>query len=79
MNYLDTIKNQIGHYRFERLEKEADKELSLALNTQLKKQFVDKQYYRKRILIGEDATASGKIVGRAQAAFKYYYIGLHWN
>ena len=52
MNYLDTIKNQIGHDRFERLEKEADKELSLALNTQLKKQFGDKQYYRKRILIG---------------------------
>ena len=53
MNYLDTIKNQIGHDRFERLEKEADKELSLALNTPLTNQYGDKQYYQKRVLVGE--------------------------
>jgi hypothetical protein len=53
MNYLDTIKNQIGQNRFERLEKEADKELSFALNTPLKNKYGDKQYYRKRVLIGE--------------------------
>ncbi len=53
MSYLNTIRNQIGQVRFERLEKEADKELSLALSTPLKNQYGDKQYYRKRILIGE--------------------------
>src|SRR5437667_388147 len=53
MSYLDTIKTQIGQDRFERLEKEAEKELSLALNMPLKNQYGDKQYYRKRVLIGE--------------------------
>lgn len=53
MNYLDAIKIQIGHDRFERFEKEADKELSLALNTPLKNQYGDKQHYRKRVLVGE--------------------------
>jgi hypothetical protein len=52
MSYLDTITNQIGQDRFKRLEKEADKELSLALNTPLKSQYGDKQYYRKRVLVG---------------------------
>ena len=53
MNYLDTIKSQIGKERFDRLEKEAEKELSCALNTSLKNQYGDKQYYRKRVLIGD--------------------------
>jgi len=53
MPYLDIIKNQIGQDRFARLEKEADKELSLALKTPLKSQYGDTQYYRKRVLIGE--------------------------
>ncbi len=53
MSYQDTIKSQIGQERFDRLEKEADKELSCALNTPLKNQYGDKQYYRKRILIGD--------------------------
>jgi hypothetical protein len=53
MSYLDTIKNQIGKDCFARLEKEADNELSLALKMPLKNQYRDKQYYRKRVLIGE--------------------------
>ena len=53
MSYLDTVKSQIGQERFDRLEKEADKELSRALNTPLKNEYGDKQYYRKRILIGD--------------------------
>ncbi len=53
MSYLDTIKNQIGQDRFERLEKEADRELSLALKTPLKNQYGEKQYYRKRVLLGD--------------------------
>jgi hypothetical protein len=53
MSYLDAIKNQIGQDRFDRLEREADKELSLALNTPLKNQYGDTQYYGKRVLIGD--------------------------
>jgi len=53
MSYLETIKTQIGNDCFARLEKEADKELALALKMPLKSQFGDKQYYRKRILVGE--------------------------
>lgn len=53
MSYLDTIKNQIGKDRFARLEKEADKELLLALKMPLKSQYGNKQYYQKRVLIGE--------------------------
>lgn len=53
MSYLNTIKIQIGQERFDRLEKEADKELSLALATPLKNQYGDKQYYQRRFLVGE--------------------------
>lgn len=53
MSYLGTIKNQIGQDRFVHLEKEADIELSLALKSPLKSQYGDKQYYRRRILIGK--------------------------
>ena len=53
MAYLTTIKAQIGNDCFARLEKEADKELALALKMTLTDQYGQKQYYRKRILIGE--------------------------
>src|SRR5258707_14276692 len=54
VSYLDTIKNQIGQDRFDRLDKEADKELSLALAMPLKHpQFGDTLYYQRRIVIGD--------------------------
>lgn len=53
MSYLETIKKQIGQDRFERLEKEADKEVALALKMPLEDQYRQKQYYQKRSLMGE--------------------------
>src|SRR3974390_1159788 len=53
MSYLNTIKGEIGQNAFARLEKEADKELSLALKMPLRNQYKDKQYYRKRVLAGD--------------------------
>jgi hypothetical protein len=53
MSYLNTIKTQTGQGCFGRLEKEAEKELSRALATPTKNQHGDKQYYRKRLLMGE--------------------------
>jgi hypothetical protein len=53
VKYIDTIKNHIGQDRFERLQREADKELSVALKTPLKNQYGDKQYYRKRVIIDD--------------------------
>ena len=53
MSYVNTIRGQIGQDRFERLEKEADKELALALQAPLTDRYGNKQYYRKRLLIGD--------------------------
>jgi hypothetical protein len=53
MSYLETIKSQIGQDCYARLEKEAEKELSLALQTPLRNQYGDKQNYGKRVLIGD--------------------------
>ena len=53
MSYLEIIKSQIGQDCYTRLEKEAEKELSLALKMPLTNQYGDKQYYRKRVLVGD--------------------------
>jgi hypothetical protein len=53
MSFLDTVKHIIGNDVFSRLEKEADKEVGLAMQMDLLNQYGDKQYYRKRFLLGE--------------------------
>jgi len=53
MSYLQSIKLKLGPELVARLEKEANKEVSLALQMPLKSQYGDKQYYRQRFLMRE--------------------------
>lgn len=53
MSFLETIKKQIGDELYSRLEKEAEKEVALAMKMPLKDKWGQEQYYRQRFLLAE--------------------------
>jgi hypothetical protein len=53
MSFLTTLKEKIGNELYTHLEKEAEKEVALAMQMPLRNQFGDEQYYSPRFILAE--------------------------
>ncbi len=53
MSFLDTIKAKVGETSYRHIEKEAEKEVAIAMRMALKDQYHQDQYYIPRFLLGE--------------------------
>ena len=53
MSFLDTIKAKVGETSYRHIEREAEKEVAIAMRMALKDQYHQDQYYTPRFLLGD--------------------------
>src|ERR1700693_595298 len=57
MSFLETIKAKVGNEVYQRIEKEAEKEVALAMQMPLTDQNYEKKYYRQRFRVDQAPTS----------------------